>query len=77
MVVRNAAIENRNGCRCSHYKNGKYVALILKLDSGLRLKKSVNGERQEVVIKVWQEGNLYFVSVVGLVKRSPNMFWKI
>lgn len=32
---------------------------------------------QEVIIKVWQEGNLYFVSVVGLEKWSPNMFWKI
>ena len=64
MVVCNAVIENRNGCSCSHYKNGKYVALILKLDSGLRLKKSVNGERQEVSIEVWQEGNLYFVFIV-------------
>lgn len=77
MVVCNAAIENRNRCSCSHYENGKYVALILKLDSGLRLKKSVNGERQGVIIEVCQEGNLYFVFIIGLVKLSPNMFWKI
>lgn len=64
MVVCNAVIENGNGFSCSHCKNGKYVALILKLDSGLRLKNSVNGERQEVSIEVWQEGNLYFVLIV-------------
>lgn len=77
MVVCNAAIENRNRYRCPQYKNRKHVALIWGLNSGQRLKKSVNGEGQEVIIEVWQEGNLYFLVVEGLIKLSPDVFWKI
>ena len=57
MVVCNAVIENRNGCSCSHYKNGKYVALILRWiegnkDTALGPMSGDNGARKLVDLNI-------------------------